>query len=45
MTTTASEIELKAREAKQAARRLATLSSEVKNAAYKTLASSCVDRR
>lgn len=38
MTTTASEIELKAREAKQAARKLATLSTQVKNAALNGLA-------
>ena len=38
MTTTASEIELKAREAKQAARKLATLSTQVKNAALNALA-------
>jgi glutamate-5-semialdehyde dehydrogenase len=38
MTTTASEIESKAREAKLAARRLATLSSEVKNRALNGLA-------
>ncbi|MDE3094441.1 MAG: glutamate-5-semialdehyde dehydrogenase [Chloroflexota bacterium] len=38
MTTTASEIEQKAREAKAAARRLATLSTEVKNAALNALA-------
>ena len=38
MTTTASEIAVKAREAKQAARRLATLSSQVKNAALNGLA-------
>ncbi len=38
MTTTTSEIELKAREAKAAARRLATLSSEVKNTALNGLA-------
>ncbi|HEX5479244.1 MAG TPA: glutamate-5-semialdehyde dehydrogenase, partial [Dehalococcoidia bacterium] len=38
MTTTASEIELKAREAKAAARRLSTLSSDVKNRALNALA-------
>ncbi len=38
MTTTISEIEQKAREAKQAARRLATLSTETKNAALNHLA-------
>jgi glutamate-5-semialdehyde dehydrogenase len=38
MTTVASEIEQKAREAKQAARRLATVSSQVKNAALNGLA-------
>ena len=38
MTATASEIEQKAREAKRAARRLATLSSQVKNAALNGLA-------
>ncbi len=38
MTTTVSEIEQKAREAKQAARRLATLSAQVKNAALNGLA-------
>lgn len=38
MTTTASEIEQKAREAKLAARRLATLSTQVKNAALNALA-------
>jgi glutamate-5-semialdehyde dehydrogenase len=38
MTTTASEIELKAREAKAAARTLSTLSTEVKNAALNALA-------
>jgi len=38
MTTVASEIQQKAREAKQAARRLATLSSQVKNAALNGLA-------
>jgi glutamate-5-semialdehyde dehydrogenase len=38
MTTTASEIEQKAREAKRAARRLATLSTQVKNAALNGLA-------
>ena len=37
MTTTASEIELKAREAKAAARRLSTLSSDVKNRALNAL--------
>jgi glutamate-5-semialdehyde dehydrogenase len=42
MTTTVSEIELKAREAKQAARRLATLTSEVKNAALNGLAAALV---
>jgi len=38
MTTTASEIEIKAREAKAAARKLATLSTQVKNAALNGLA-------
>lgn len=38
MTTTASEIEVKAQAAKQAARKLATLSTEVKNAALTNLA-------
>src|SRR5688572_27461862 len=38
MTTVASEIETKAREAKRAARKLATLSSEAKNAALNALA-------
>jgi glutamate-5-semialdehyde dehydrogenase len=38
MTTVASEIQQKAREAKQAARRLATLSSQVKNVALNGLA-------
>jgi glutamate-5-semialdehyde dehydrogenase len=38
MTATASEIELKAQDAKRAARRLATLSTEVKNAALNALA-------
>jgi glutamate-5-semialdehyde dehydrogenase len=38
MTTTASEIEIKAREAKAAARKLATLSTLVKNAALSGLA-------
>jgi glutamate-5-semialdehyde dehydrogenase len=38
MTTTASEIEVKAREAKAAARKLATLSTQVKNAALNGLA-------
>ena len=38
MTITASEVELKAQAAKRAARRLATTSSEVKNAALRNLA-------
>ena len=38
MTATASEVELKAQSAKRAARRLATLSTEVKNAALNALA-------
>jgi glutamate-5-semialdehyde dehydrogenase len=38
MTTTASEIEVKAQQAKAAARRLATLSTDVKNAALNGLA-------
>jgi len=38
MTTTASEIEVKAQEAKRAARTLATVSSEAKNAALNALA-------
>ena len=38
MTTTVSEIEEKAREAKQAARRIATISTEVKNRALSNLA-------
>jgi len=42
MTTTASEIEQKARDAKQAARRLATLSTQVKNAALRALADDLV---
>ncbi|MEX2246584.1 MAG: glutamate-5-semialdehyde dehydrogenase [Dehalococcoidia bacterium] len=42
MTITASEIEAKAQEAKRAARRLATLSSEVKNDALERLAGALV---
>ena len=42
MTTTTSEIEEKARAAKQAARRLATLSTEVKNAALYGLADALI---
>ena len=38
MTTTASEIEIKAREAKAAARKLSTISTQVKNAALNGLA-------
>ncbi len=44
MTITASEIEQKAREAKQAARKLATLSSAVKNAALTALADALIAR-
>ena len=42
MTTTTSEIEEKARAAKQAARRLATLSTQVKNAALYGLADALI---
>ncbi len=44
MTTTASEIEQRAREAKAAARRLATLSTEVKNDALGRLAAALIAR-
>src|SRR5581483_8054768 len=43
MTTTASEIESKAREAKAASRRLATLSTDVKDAALNALADALAD--
>ncbi len=45
MTITASEIELKAQAAKRAARRLATASSEVKNAALNLLAEGLIARQ
>ena len=45
MTITASEIELKAQAARRAARRLATASSEVKNAALEKLAGGLIARQ